>query len=127
LQNFRRPFFTLGREPLTHLDTILTTQYWTIRCLDAKPGNARVHIIGARGPFNLDSERDLFIENNFDVLISKNSGGAATEPKLQIARELKLPVLLLKRPPLPSVTREFETTAALIAAFATGAQYEGPR
>jgi precorrin-6A/cobalt-precorrin-6A reductase len=42
-----------------------------------------------------------------DVLISKNSGGDSTEPKLQVARERGLPVLLLRRPMLPAVTREF--------------------
>jgi precorrin-6A/cobalt-precorrin-6A reductase len=124
LKNFQRPFFTLGREPLAHLDTIPHHQFWTIRCLESPPGNARTEntraaIIGARGPFNIDAERNLFIENNFDVLISKNSGGSATEAKLQIARELQLPVLMLKRPPLPSAEREFASTAELIDALSS--------
>ncbi|WP_370694574.1 precorrin-6A/cobalt-precorrin-6A reductase, partial [Klebsiella pneumoniae] len=32
------------------------------------------------------------------MLISKNSGSTATEPKLEVARELGVPVLVLKRP-----------------------------
>jgi len=115
LADFRRPFFTLGREPLAHLDEIPATQFWTIRCLDAEPGNVSSKIIGARGPFQLDAERALFAANNFDVLISKNSGSIATEPKLQVARERQLPVLILKRPPLPAATREFVSIAALNA------------
>jgi precorrin-6A/cobalt-precorrin-6A reductase len=118
LHDFQRPFFTLGREPLQHLATIPATQFWTIRCLTAEPGNDRAAIIGARGPFTLDDERALFAARKFDVLISKNSGAAATEPKLQIARELNLPVLILKRPLLPPATREFLSTAALSAALA---------
>lgn len=118
LAEYRRPFFTLGREPLAHLDEIPDSQYWTIRCLDAEPGNERATIIGARGPFSIESERELFARNHFDVLISKNSGSIATEPKLQIARELKIPVLILQRPPLPSATREFHSTAEVCTALA---------
>jgi precorrin-6A/cobalt-precorrin-6A reductase len=117
LADFRRPFFTLGREPLAHLDEIPASQFWTIRCLDAEPGNARANVIGARGPFQLDAERELFTENRFDVLISKNSGSVATEPKLQIARELNIPVLILQRPPLPPATREFASVAEVNAAL----------
>lgn len=113
LAPFRRPFFTLGREPLEHLDTIPAHQHWTLRLLDAHPGNARARIIANRGPFDLQGERELFATENFDVLISKNSGGAATEAKLQVARERGLPVLLLARPQLPEVERAFTDPEAL--------------
>ncbi len=118
LDGFTRPFFTLGREPLEHLDEIPSDQYWTLRCLDPHPGNERCRVIGARGPFALEDERALFQAEGFDVLVSKNSGGGATEPKLQVARELGLPVLMLARPELPKADREFDTTATLLAALA---------
>lgn len=127
LRGFRRPFFTLGREPLAHLDEIPDYQYWTVRCLEGEPPTARAEIIGARGPFNLESERKLFARLDCDVLISKNSGGDSTEPKLQVARELGLPVLLLRRPVLPAVTREFVHIDALRAALsALGVCTSGP-
>ncbi|WP_263264975.1 cobalt-precorrin-6A reductase [Pseudomonas sp. RIT-PI-S] len=118
LQPFRRPFFTLGREPLAHLDNIPAYQHWTLRCLDPYPGNARCEVIGARGPFQLEQERALFAQGNFDVLVSKNSGSDATEPKLQVARERRLPVLMLARPQLPPVDREFHRLEALACALA---------
>jgi precorrin-6A/cobalt-precorrin-6A reductase len=117
LAPFKRPFFTLGREPLEHLESIPESQFWTLRSLDAHPGNARATVIGARGPFNLEDERALFAAGQFDVLISKNSGSSATEPKLQVARELGLPVLLLARPQLPVVGREFVSVEALWSAL----------
>lgn len=107
LEPFQRPLFTLGREPLAHLHEIPLSQFWTVRCLDDYPGTPRARVIGARGPFNLADERALFAAGQFDVLISKNSGSSATDPKLQVARELGLPVLLLARPPLPAVDRQF--------------------
>ncbi|MFK0267231.1 cobalt-precorrin-6A reductase [Pseudomonas asiatica] len=117
LKPFRRPLFTLGREPLQHLDEIPPEQFWTLRALEACPGNDRCEVIGARGPFHIDDERALFQRRKIDVLISKNSGSVATEPKLDVARELGIPVLILKRPALPDVDRAFESPADLAAAL----------
>ena len=110
---FERPFFTSGREPLAHLHEIPEHQHWTVRCLQAEPAPPRAEIIGARGPFSLDEERALFARLRCDVLVSKNSGSVSTEPKLQVARELGLPVLLLRRPELPVVAREFAESESL--------------
>lgn len=113
LQAFRRPLFTMGREPLAHLDEIPAHQHWTVRCLQSLPGNARADVLGARGPFTLEGERELFTRLRTDVLVSKNSGSQATEPKLQVARERGVPVLILARPGLPEVDREFDSIEAL--------------
>ncbi|AKA26887.1 cobalt-precorrin-6A reductase [Pseudomonas chlororaphis] len=118
LKPFKRPLFTLGREPLQHLQEIPDEQFWTLRALDSYPGNERCEVIGARGPFLIDSERELFERRRIDVLISKNSGSSATEPKLEVARERGVPVLILQRPPLPAVDREFHDVDALLQALA---------
>lgn len=114
---YKHPLWTLGREPLDHLDAIPSWQHWTIRCLDPHDGHSRATIIAARGPFSLDGERALFDRHRTDVLISKNSGGAATEAKLAVARERGVPVVMLQRPPLPPVEREFTSTATLLNAL----------
>ncbi|MFJ9992142.1 cobalt-precorrin-6A reductase [Pseudomonas putida] len=113
LAPFRRPLFTLGREPLQHLEDIPAHQFWTLRALEACPGNERCEVIGARGPFHLEDERALFERRQIDVLVSKNSGSAATEPKLEVARERGVPVLVLQRPELPEVDRLFGSVAQL--------------
>ena len=117
LKPFKRPLFTLGREPLQHLDEIPAEQFWTLRALDVYPGNDRCEVIGARGPFLIEDERALFERRGIDVLISKNSGSTATEPKLEVARERGVPVLVLKRPVLAAVDREFATVAAVLQAI----------
>lgn len=118
LATFQRPLFTLGREPLEHLHEIPPEQFWTLRALDVYPGNVRCEVIGARGPFLIDDERKLFAQRRIDVLISKNSGSSATEPKLQVARERGVPVLILKRPTLAQVDREFSTVEDLLESLA---------
>ncbi len=52
-----------------------------------------------RGPFSLAAERHLIERYAIDVLVCKASGGAATEAKLIAARELSLPVIMVRRPP----------------------------
>ncbi|MGA9702515.1 cobalt-precorrin-6A reductase [Pseudomonas sp.] len=117
LRPFKRPLFTLGREPLQHLDEIPAEQFWTLRALEVYPGNARCEVIGARGPFLIEDERVLFERRGIDVLISKNSGSTATEPKLEVARERGVPVLVLRRPVLARVDREFTTVNSVLEAF----------
>ncbi|MDH1527589.1 cobalt-precorrin-6A reductase [Pseudomonas mosselii] len=117
LATFERPLFTLGREPLQHLDEIPPHQFWTLRALEACPGNDRCEVIGARGPFLIDDERALFERRQIDVLVSKNSGSTATEPKLEVARERGIPVLVLERPVLPEVDRAFHDAGSLLEAL----------
>jgi precorrin-6A/cobalt-precorrin-6A reductase len=117
LAPFARPLFTLGREPLAHLDEVPAHQHWLVRCLDPHPGNARAHVMAARGPFTPEGERALFATCGIDVVVSKNSGGAATEAKLVVARERRLPVLMLRRPALPGADRMFDDVASLQAAL----------
>ena len=119
LKPFKRPLFTLGREPLQHLDEIPPKQFWTLRALDVYPGNERCEVIGARGPFLIEDEWVLFERRGIDVLISKNSGSTATEPKLEVARELGVPVVVLKRPVLAQVDREFTTVPEVLQAINT--------
>ncbi|WP_046384858.1 MULTISPECIES: cobalt-precorrin-6A reductase [Pseudomonas] len=119
LKPFKRPLFTLGREPLQHLDEIPQEQFWTLRALEVYPGNERCEVIGARGPFLIENERALFERQKIDVLISKNSGSTATEPKLEVARERGVPVLVLRRPVLAAADREFTTVAAVLQAISS--------
>ncbi|MDD1130775.1 cobalt-precorrin-6A reductase [Pseudomonas shahriarae] len=122
LKPFQRPLFTLGREPLQHLDEIPAGQFWTLRALDVYPGNERSEVIGARGPFLIEDERALFVRRRIDVLISKNSGSSATEPKLEVARERGIPVVVLQRPVLAGVDREFLTPQETLTALASFTQ-----
>lgn len=72
-----------------------------------------------RGPFDLSSERALFAEHDVRCLVTKNSGASASSAKLQVARELRLPVVMVERPAAPgcglsSVAAVAEATAAAL-------------
>jgi precorrin-6A/cobalt-precorrin-6A reductase len=78
--------------------------------LDALP---RHRLVLARGPFAEDDERLLMREHRVEVLVTKNSGGAATRPKLDAARALGLPVILIRRPADPGAPRLHDLQAVL--------------
>jgi precorrin-6A/cobalt-precorrin-6A reductase len=54
--------------------------------------------IVAKGPFALLDERRLLLENQIDLIVTKNSGGEATFAKIAAARELSIPVVMIDRP-----------------------------
>lgn len=90
----------------------------------AAPPQAELHSamqwLKAIGPFRLEQERALLQQYKTDLLISKNSGGAATQAKLSAARELGIEVFMLERPELPPADRLFHTIercAAAVAAY----------
>ncbi|MFI6625241.1 cobalt-precorrin-6A reductase [Streptomyces sp. NPDC050528] len=60
-----------------------------------------VDVLPARGPFTVADEAALLREHRIDVVVTKDSGGAATAAKLTAAREAGVPVVVVRRPPLP--------------------------
>ena len=68
-----------------------------------------------RGPFSVADELSLMREHGVDVVVTKDSGGALTEAKLTAARELGLPVVLVRRPPLPPGIETVGTVADALA------------
>lgn len=52
-------------------------------------------------PFTIAEEVAMFREKRIDWLVVKNAGGDKSRSKLDAARELGLPVILIKRPKLP--------------------------
>lgn len=67
-----------------------------------------------RPPFSLAPERKLMREHAISCLVTKNAGGAGTEPKLIAARELGIPVIMVERPPKPEA-QTFATASQMTA------------
>lgn len=58
----------------------------------------RYELILGRGPFSWIDERRLMMEREIDLVVSKNSGGLATYAKIDVARDLAVPVVMIDRP-----------------------------
>ncbi|MFJ3883181.1 cobalt-precorrin-6A reductase [Streptomyces sp. NPDC090077] len=110
-----RAFLTTGRMGL-HAFAHLTDTWFLVRSVDppAAPVPPRLEVLLARGPFGLADERELLARHRIDVLVTKDSGGDATSPKLTAAREAGIPVLVVRRPPVPEhVARAASVEAVL--------------
>ncbi len=97
-----RAFLTTGRMGLAafaHLEGM----WFLVRSVDAPepPVPARMEVVLERGPFTLEGERELLRRHAIDVLVTKDSGAAATSAKLIAAREAGIPVVVVRRPPAP--------------------------
>ncbi|MFE9338478.1 cobalt-precorrin-6A reductase [Streptomyces sp. NPDC007063] len=107
----RRIFLTTGRLGLAAFAGPASAGLWFLsRSVDPpEPGTpvpARMELLLSRGPFALHDERELLRGHRIEVLVTKDSGGAATAPKLAAAREAGLPVVVVRRPPVPPGVRE---------------------
>src|SRR5581483_4523828 len=58
--------------------------------------------ITARGPFSEADDRALMQARGVDVVIAKNSGGAAAYGKIAAARALGIEVIVIRRPAAPA-------------------------
>ncbi|MFG3286902.1 cobalt-precorrin-6A reductase [Streptomyces sp. NPDC048111] len=98
----RRVFLTTGRMGLAAFAP-LDALWFLMRSVDAPepPFPARMEVLLDRGPFTLEGEREVLRAHAVDVLVTKDSGGAATAPKLTAAREARIPVVVVRRPPVP--------------------------
>ncbi|MEU8525524.1 cobalt-precorrin-6A reductase [Streptomyces sp. NPDC048629] len=111
----QRVFLTTGRMGLAAFAD--RPQWFLVRSVDAPepPMPARTEVLLDRGPFTLDGERELLRAHGIDVLVTKDSGAAATAPKLAAAREAGMPVVVVRRPPVPAGV---ETAASVAEAAA---------
>jgi precorrin-6A/cobalt-precorrin-6A reductase len=98
----QRIFLTIGRQELAAFGGY-ENKWFLIRAIEPPdldpplPGE----LILARGPFSEDDEIELLSMWRIDTVVSKNSGGAATEAKITAARRLGIKVVMVERPPNP--------------------------
>lgn len=102
-KGYSRVFLTTGRSGVAAFsdsDAWFLIRVVTAPDVAALPPNHE--LVLSRGPYHYEDECELLRSRGIDVLITKNSGGALTEAKLDAARGLDIDVIMIERPSLPS-------------------------
>jgi precorrin-6A/cobalt-precorrin-6A reductase len=99
----RRVFLGIGRQHLGVFAAHPQHQY-LVRLVD--PPRAALPIPGAevivaRGPFDLAGDRAMLVEHRTEIVVARNAGGEAAYAKIAAARDLGLPVVMVRRPSIP--------------------------
>lgn len=101
-RKFARVFLTTGRSGAS---VFADVDAWFLIRAVTPPDEAtlprRHRVLLSRGPYRYDDEVAVMTEHRIDALVTKNSGGPMTRPKLDAAAALGIPVVMVDRPPLP--------------------------
>ncbi|MBB4610272.1 cobalt-precorrin-6A reductase [Sphingomonas yabuuchiae] len=97
-----RVFLALGRQTIGDFASA-AQHFYLLRFVDAAapPALPRHHLVVDRGPFTLAGELALLGEHRIQVVVAKNAGGTGARAKLDAAREIGLPVVMIDRPFIP--------------------------
>ncbi len=100
-QKFKQVFLATGMQSLNKFAALSETSL-VARVVEQPPadsfGLANAAFEIARGPFIVDDEIALFEKHRIDLIVSKNSGGKGAYAKINAARTLGIPILMIERP-----------------------------
>jgi len=108
-------FLATGRQTLDRFAGLLGCRV-IVRQIDPPtapfPFEGGEFLIG-RPPFSVEREEGLFAQLGVDWIVVKNAGGEESRSKLIAARNLGIPVLMIRRPPMPEAPRVQTVAQAL--------------
>lgn len=118
-----RVFLAIGRQHLAPFAARPQHAY-TLRFVDPHDGPLplpHADVIVSRGPFTLTGDLDLMRSRDIEWIVARNAGGDGARAKIDAARQLDLPVIMIARPALPERLR-VESVEDVLAWLAHGAR-----
>ncbi|QHP71684.1 cobalt-precorrin-6A reductase [Bradyrhizobium sp. LCT2] len=99
-------FLAIGRQHIAPFGNKPQHAY-TLRFVDPPeaPLPFPADVIVSRGPFTLDGELEMLRTRGVIWIVARNSGGDGARAKIDAARTLGLPVIMIARPELPERQR----------------------
>jgi len=99
-------FLAIGRQHIAPF-AVKPQHAYTLRFVDPPeaPLSFAADVIVSRGPFTLDGELEMMRARGITWIVARNSGGVGARAKIDAARMLGLPVIMISRPALPERQR----------------------
>lgn len=98
-----RVFLAIGKQTLAEF-AARPQHHYLLRLVDPPQGTLPLPDVAveiARGPFTLAGDTALLQAHRITHIVAKNAGGSGARAKLDAARALGLPVILIDRPAVP--------------------------
>ena len=102
-ENGARVFLAIGKQNL-QVFAAKPDNHYLLRLVDAPEAALPLPdcaVVVARGPFDAAGDQALMSEHGITHVVAKNAGGVGAEAKLQAARALGLPIVMIDRPQVP--------------------------
>ncbi len=121
-QRVDRILSLMGVKSVSYLHNTLRHAHTWYRILDQasswklalESGVSREHIIASMAFDNLEDVKALIEQHQIQVLLTKDSGfNGLFDQKIEVARQFNLPLVVLKRPPMPEYARIVKCRADL--------------
>ena len=98
-----RIFLAIGKQHLREF-AVQSQHFYLLRLVDAPATGLplpNAEIVLARGPFTTAGDLALLRSHRITHVVARNAGGEGAKAKLEAARVLGLPVIMIERPSLP--------------------------
>jgi len=99
----RRVFLGIGRTQLAPFAGH-PQHFYLVRLVDPPraPLPLQAEVIIGRGPYDLAGDRAVLADHRIDIMVTRDAGGDSASAKIDAARELGLPVIMVRRPIIPA-------------------------
>ncbi len=105
-----RIFLAIGRKNILGFLN-RKANFYLLRVVETAPeisSKSDYKIIYGKGPYKFENDKKILIDYNITKIIAKNSGGVGSRAKIDAARVLEIPVVMIDRPKI-SYRKIFET------------------
>jgi precorrin-6A/cobalt-precorrin-6A reductase len=99
----RRVFLGIGRTQLAPFAGH-PQHFYLVRLVDPPrvPLPLQAEVMIGRGPYDVAGDRAVLTHHRIDIMVTRDAGGDGASAKIDAARELGLPVIMVRRPFIPA-------------------------
>lgn len=99
----QRIFLAIGKQSVDQF-AARPQHFYLLRMIDAPGAPVLIpdhHVVTGRGPFDMAADHALMTRHGITLLVAKNGGSDSARAKIDAARAMQIPVIMIDRPGVP--------------------------